>query len=127
MKSLSSTVLEDKLLCLEELEEDNLITEFLESLGPLLSSCHFISYFLPLSFLLLSASDRSGKNTADLQKQAVHFLPRCCRCRLLQSCCLLGLGKVSASVFVITIPVSVLCAGCLAEPAGQPQACPLGA
>lgn len=40
------------------------------------------------------------------------------------SCRLLGLGKVSASVFVITIPGSALGAGCPAEPAGQPQGMP---
>lgn len=99
---------------------------FLASLALVLSSPHFISWFIPLSFLLLSTSDRSGKNTADLENQAVHFPPRCCCRRWLPSCCLLDLGRVSASVFVSTVVVSVLWAGCPAGPGGQPQAHPPG-
>lgn len=82
----------------EELEEDKSITEFLASLALLLSSPHSTSCFVPLSFLLLSTSDRSGKNTADSENQAVCFPPWCRCCRLLLSRHLLALGRVWASV-----------------------------
>lgn len=93
MKSLSFVDLQGQLSCLEKLEEDNWITTFLASLALLLSSPRLTSYFVPLSFLLLSTFDRSGKNTADLQNQAVHFPPWCCCCRLLPSCRPPGLGQ----------------------------------
>ena len=47
----SFMVLKDKLLCLEELEEDNLITKFLVTTTP--SSAHYTSYSLPFCFSLL--------------------------------------------------------------------------
>ena len=115
----SFMVLKDKLLCLEELEEDNLITKFLVTTT--LSSAPYTSLFLSASL----CSDRSGKSAADLQKHAVHSLHG----TLVAECFGAAISSAEQCCYQPSHSNPAVSPVCWVrtEPAGQSQACPLDA